>query len=62
MSEQEKEAVLREQEGQQTVDCNVCRKEVPASAARSAEGEDYVHHFCGAECLEQWNKEKKEDA
>jgi len=58
MSEQEKEAeaVLRAQEGQQTVDCKVCLKEVPASAAHSAEGKDYVYYFCGADCLSQWEK------
>ena len=36
------------------VQCEVCLKEVPASEARSAEGRDYVLHFCGTDCYEQW--------
>lgn len=37
-----------------TVACTQCRKEIPASAATSAEGADYVRHFCGNECLARW--------
>ncbi|MEQ6342707.1 MAG: DUF3330 domain-containing protein [Gammaproteobacteria bacterium] len=39
--------------------CEVCLKEIPASAAKNFEAEDYVHHFCGADCFDKWlNKEK----
>ncbi len=54
MANHEKEEVLREHPGQQTVACKVCLKEVPASAAQSAECEDYVLYFCGSECCDQW--------
>lgn len=47
--EQSRESVL--------VKCDVCMKEVPASEARSAEASDYVAHFCGLECYEQWRKQ-----
>lgn len=34
--------------------CNVCRKEIPQSAAVTFEGGDYAVHFCGLDCLETW--------
>jgi hypothetical protein len=39
------------------VPCEVCLKEVPASAAKSEEAADYVHHFCGLDCYEKWQKQ-----
>lgn len=60
MSDHEKEEVLREQTGQQTVNCKVCLKEIPASAAQSSECEDYVAHFCGTECYDKWEHPQKE--
>ena len=51
---------------EQAVACEVCTKEVPLSAAKTAEGIDYVMYFCGLECLEAWQEQKaereKEDA
>ena len=40
------------------VSCEVCLKEVPASEAKNAETDDYVAHFCGLECFEQWQKKQ----
>ena len=37
--------------------CEVCRKEVPFSAAVTSEIEDYVANFCGLDCYEQWKKD-----
>lgn len=45
---------------EELIACEVCLKEVPASDAESAETADYVAHFCGLECYEQWHKQKKE--
>ncbi len=42
------------------VKCEVCLKEVPKSAARSAESEEYVVHFCGLECYDKWRKQEPE--
>jgi len=39
------------------VACQVCLTEIPRSVARTAEGEDYVVHFCGLECMETWQQE-----
>lgn len=39
------------------VACEICRKEVPASEAKTPEAVDYVVHFCGLECYEQWKKD-----
>ncbi|MBI2778292.1 MAG: DUF3330 domain-containing protein [Gammaproteobacteria bacterium] len=38
--------------------CEVCLKEIPASAAKSVEAEDYVHYFCGADCFDRWLKKE----
>lgn len=34
--------------------CEHCRGRIPASAAVTFEGSDYVRHFCGADCLARW--------
>ena len=39
--------------------CHVCEKIVPKAAALTAEGQEYVYHFCNTECLTFW-KEKQE--
>ena len=39
------------------VSCVVCLKEMPVDAAKQADAQDYVHHFCGLECLEVWQKQ-----
>lgn len=36
------------------VHCEACLTDVPLSVAKSAEGVDYVHYFCGLNCLEKW--------
>lgn len=41
------------------VACDICRKEVPLSEAKTPEAVDYVAHFCGLECYEQWKKESE---
>ncbi|MFP4131207.1 DUF3330 domain-containing protein [Thiohalospira sp.] len=40
-----------------TIACEVCLTEVPASVAQTAEGPDYVQHFCGLDCLERWQEQ-----
>ncbi|MHB1075045.1 DUF3330 domain-containing protein [Thiobacillus sp.] len=37
--------------------CEVCLKEIPADAVKVPDAQDYVHHFCGLECLETWQKQ-----
>ena len=52
-----------EEMGCQAVSCEVCLVEIPPDLAYSHEGPDYVHHFCGLNCLDLWKakaeKEKK---
>lgn len=36
--------------------CEVCLKEVPRSEANSDEGRDYVLHYFGVECYDQWRQ------
>lgn len=40
----------------EVVACDICLKEVPASVVKSAEGLDYVMHFCGLECFDKWKR------
>jgi hypothetical protein len=40
--------------------CEVCRREVPLSAAASSESTDYVVYFCGLECYDQWRHRPRE--
>ena len=38
----------------ESVQCEVCLKEIPLSEATVPEATDYVVHFCGLECFEKW--------
>lgn len=40
------------------VPCEVCKKEIPKSVALSAEDQDYVLHFWGRDCYEEWSTER----
>jgi len=39
--------------------CAICLKEVPADALNVADAQDYVHHFCGLDCLDLWRKQAR---
>ena len=39
--------------------CKECSKEIPESAALTAEGIDYVWHFCGRKCYKKWEQDRK---
>jgi uncharacterized ParB-like nuclease family protein len=41
------------------VSCEVCLSEVPADAALTADVQDYVHYFCGLDCLEAWQRQAR---
>jgi hypothetical protein len=36
--------------------CAVCLKDVPADSVKVSDAQDYVHHFCGLDCLAVWQK------
>ena len=38
--------------------CKLCLKEIPPSGASSDEASDYVAHFCGLDCYEQWRQQQ----
>jgi len=42
------------------VPCAVCQKEIPKSVALSSEDQDYVLHFCGLDCYENWAADQME--
>lgn len=50
-------AQCSDEESCATVSCEVCLKEVPADAINLTDAQDYVHHFCGLDCLERWQKQ-----
>lgn len=41
-----------------TCECDCCHAKIPLSSAFTPEGRDYVHHFCGSKCFDQWKKIK----
>jgi hypothetical protein len=41
---------------QHHVGCGLCGEQVPASEAFSFEASDYVVHYCGLDCYQQWLK------
>lgn len=45
----------------ETIACEICLKEVPASVGQTFEGDDYVLNFCGIECYDKWNQQNKND-
>ena len=38
------------------VSCVLCLAEIPLSAAKNLENAEYVQHFCGLDCLDQWRR------
>jgi hypothetical protein len=45
--------------GEPTITCAACFNEVPLSTAFTPEGAEYVEHFCGLECYQQFIAEAK---
>lgn len=50
-------AQCSDEEACTVVSCAVCLQEIPADAVRLTDAQDYVHHFCGLDCLEIWQKQ-----
>jgi len=47
--------VLRPEEPE-LIDCEICLTQIPTDSGVSVESEDYVYHFCGVRCYEEWKK------
>ena len=43
---------------EEKISCCVCKKDIPKSAAMSAEGEEYVRHYCSLDCMDFYKKNK----
>lgn len=39
--------------------CKTCGGEVPPSVHLTAEGADYVYHFCSLPCQQKWPEKNK---
>lgn len=50
-----------EDAGCEITSCEVCLKEIPVSAALNEESADYIHHFCGLDCLETWRRRARQE-
>lgn len=37
--------------------CVICLEYVPSDAAGLADVQDYVHYYCGLDCLEVWQRQ-----
>ncbi|MFC2168740.1 DUF3330 domain-containing protein [Acidobacteriota bacterium] len=48
-------------EKQEKISCHICKKEIPKTAAMTAEGKEYVLNFCDISCLDYWKKDNKKD-
>lgn len=42
------------------VSCETCLAEIPVDVALTLEGPDYVHYFCGLECLAKWQEKARQ--
>lgn len=42
------------------VSCETCLAEIPTDLAQSLEGPDYVHYFCGLDCLAKWQAKARQ--
>lgn len=50
-----------ESSGDQLLPCEVCLKEIPASAADNEEVDEYFYYFCGSDCYSEWQKQNKKE-
>lgn len=48
--------------GNVPLECEMCLKEIPESAAFTPEGSEYVGHFCGIECYQEFLRKRREAA
>lgn len=44
------------------VACEICLREVPLTEAIVPEAADYVAHFCGLECYQEWKNQREKPA
>ncbi len=54
-------AMLRRPTTVEIIQCEICMTEIPVSEVMSSEALDYVMHFCGLECYDQWSKQDCEE-
>jgi YHS domain-containing protein len=50
---------MEKQSEKKPCECKNCCKQIPTSAALTAEGKDYVWHFCSKNCYEKWHADHK---
>lgn len=48
---------MTKRQHQPPLHCDVCLQQIPLSEIKSDEATDYVVHFCGLACYEQWQQQ-----
>ncbi len=43
------------------LECEICLREIPLSEEVSDEARDYVLHYFGSDCYEQWHNQQQKD-
>jgi hypothetical protein len=38
-----------------TLQCDICIKEIPTNVGNNAEADEYISHYFGLECYQQWH-------
>jgi hypothetical protein len=51
----------KQQQDDPILACEVCLQEIPESEAASDEASDYVRHYCGLECYQQWRSKQADN-
>ena len=42
------------------ISCETCKKEIPRDVAVTAEGAEYVYHYCCPDCMDHYAEEHPE--
>ena len=43
------------------IDCDICLNEIPDTVGYSVEADEYVSHYCGLDCYQQWQEKQNSE-
>ena len=50
----------KKQTDQPLISCEICLKSISKQDSKSVEVDDYVAHFCGLDCYDNWVKQSEQ--
>jgi len=53
--------MINQHSSEEQLACEVCLKEIPDTVHANAEADEYVSHYCGLECYQQWVQKQDAD-